>query len=350
VPAAPDPKRHVARTLARDAIERGEPLAWFEELYSGAAAEWAIPWADLEPNPHLMSWLKQNEVAGLGKRALKVGCGRGDDAEALAELGFDVLAFDISPTAIDWCRRRFPASAVDYAVADVLRPPGEWAGAFDLVLESYTLQVLPPGLRDEAAAGIAATVAPGGTLLAIARGRDEDGPKGEMPWPLSPDELKGYFSGRLERRTFDDYMDDEDPPVRRLRTALVRRDARVELMRQTFERWNAGEREVDPEIADPGIAIRSAMTSAEYHGYDGVRTWMAEIDEQFENWRVSTDRYRYTTDGRLLGLETVHVRGRASGVEFDQPMAWLLAFRGERLIELRTIPDHAEGLAAARLS
>ena len=222
--AAPDPKRHVARALAREAIGRGEPLAWFEELYSGAAAESAIPWADLEPNPHLISWLDQNPTHGNGRRALKVGCGLGDDAEALADLGFDVVAFDISPTAIDWCRRRFPDSAVSYEVADALNPPREWTGAFDLVLESYTLQVLPPDLRDEAAARIAATVAPAGTLLGIARGRDEDGPKGEMPWPLTPDELKGYFTGRLELLTFEDYFDDEDPPVRRLRMVLKRED------------------------------------------------------------------------------------------------------------------------------
>jgi len=57
--------------------------------------------------------------------------------------------------------------------------------------------------------------------------------------------------------------------------------------------------------------------------------------------------------GRLIrrsSIGTVHVRGRASGVGFDQPMALLLAFSGGRLIELRTIPDLAEALEAAGLS
>jgi hypothetical protein len=89
VTGAPDPKRRAARALARDALDRGRPLAWFEELYSGAAGTEAIPWADLEPNPHLVSWLDANPTDGRGRRALKVGCGLGDDAEALAELGFD---------------------------------------------------------------------------------------------------------------------------------------------------------------------------------------------------------------------------------------------------------------------
>jgi SAM-dependent methyltransferase len=215
VTTAPDPKRQPARALAHAAIERGEPLAWFEELYAGAAGEQAIPWADLVPNPHLMSWLEGRQLSG---RALKVGCGLGDDAEALAALGLDIVAFDISPTAIDWCRRRFPDSRVEYVVADVLDPPDEWADAFDFVLECYTLQVLPPELRAPAAARIEAMVAPGGTLLVIARGRDEEDPPGQMPWPLTADELKGCFG--LERVSFEDFLDDEAPPVRRLRMEL----------------------------------------------------------------------------------------------------------------------------------
>jgi ketosteroid isomerase-like protein len=55
-------------------------------------------------------------------------------------------------------------------------------------------------------------------------------------------------------------------------------------------------------------------------------------------------------EGRLLGLGKVHVRGRTSGVEFDQPMGWLFAFAAERLIELTTIPDHAQALEAAGLA
>jgi len=39
---------------------------------------------------------------------------------------------------------------LNYTVADLLNPPGEWIGHFDFVLESYTLQVRPPELRPAA--------------------------------------------------------------------------------------------------------------------------------------------------------------------------------------------------------
>jgi ketosteroid isomerase-like protein len=123
----------------------------------------------------------------------------------------------------------------------------------------------------------------------------------------------------------------------------------VQLTRQTFERWNAGERDVDAGIAHPDIVVSSAMTNAEYHGYEGLRRWIAEIDDQFGDWSLSIDQFRDASEGRLLALGAVHVRGRTSGVEFDQPMAWILTFSDERLIELRTIPDHAQALEAAGL-
>jgi 2-polyprenyl-3-methyl-5-hydroxy-6-metoxy-1,4-benzoquinol methylase len=216
-----DARRATARELAARSLARGDATGWFEELYGAASGAGDVPWADLVPNPSLVEWLDAGAVSGSGRRALKVGAGLGDDAEALAQRGFSVTAFDVAPTAVEWARRRWPGSAVDYCAADVLAPPAEWREAFDLVLEAYTLQVLPPASRAVAAGRIVEMLAPGGTLLAIARGRDASEPEGAMPWPLTPDELRTLFAG-LELVRFDDFLDDEDPPVRRLRAEFRR--------------------------------------------------------------------------------------------------------------------------------
>jgi 2-polyprenyl-3-methyl-5-hydroxy-6-metoxy-1,4-benzoquinol methylase len=152
-----------ARELAKTFLERGDAKGWFEALYAEAegAAE-RIPWADLEPNPHLLSWLNENDARGEGRRALVVGCGLGDDAELLAARGFDVTAFDISAAAIDWVKRRYPDSEVDYVAADLFEPPPEWRGTFHLVLEVNTLQVLPSELRPDAIFAMVNCVTPGG--------------------------------------------------------------------------------------------------------------------------------------------------------------------------------------------
>ena len=111
--------RKLARQLANDAVDNGTPLEWFEQLYREANGDSAsIPWADLRPNPNLVEWLDRSNTNGSGKRALVVGCGLGDDAEILSSLGFEVVAFDISATCIDWCHQRYPQSAVTYVVED----------------------------------------------------------------------------------------------------------------------------------------------------------------------------------------------------------------------------------------
>ncbi len=198
-------------------------MGWFEVLYATAGGDSSIiPWADLAPNPNLVRWLDQQGVAGSGRKALKIGCGLGDDAEELSRRGFVTTAFDISPTAISWCRRRFPRSSVRYSVADLLRPPDEWAQAFDFVLESYTLQVLPSQLRDEATRRVADFVAPNGTLLVIARGREPGEAEGTMPWPLTRQEMAVFRGASLTELHFEDYMDNESPPVRRFRATYGR--------------------------------------------------------------------------------------------------------------------------------
>jgi ketosteroid isomerase-like protein len=127
-------------------------------------------------------------------------------------------------------------------------------------------------------------------------------------------------------------------------------ESREELVRREFDRWNAGERDLDPQVWHPDFVLHSSLTNATYQGYDGVRRWMAEIDNQFGEWYSSIDEVRDASEERLLMLGTVHLRGRASGVEFDQPMAWLLTFAGDQVTELRLIHDHAQALEAAGLS
>lgn len=211
-----------AREIARAHLDAGDPLGWFEALYVLAGQDASIvPWADLEPNPNLVGWLDEYAPTGSGL-ALKVGSGLGDDAEELARRGFTTTAFDLSASAVLWSRRRFPRSSVSYVVANLFSAPEEWRGRFPFVLESYTLQVLPTDLRPEAIRCIASFVAPGGRLLAISRGREQTDPEGEMPWPLTRDELALFEAQGLYRTSFEDYMDGERPPVRRFRVALVR--------------------------------------------------------------------------------------------------------------------------------
>jgi hypothetical protein len=112
---------------------------------------------------------------------------------------------------------------VEYAVADVLAPPPAWKRGFDLVFESYTLQVLPPAARSVAMAALASLLAPRGRLLVLCRARDREEPEGQLPWPLTREELGALRAQGLAELSFEDFLDDEKPPVRRFRAQFERR-------------------------------------------------------------------------------------------------------------------------------
>ena len=216
-----DEQRAAARSLAAQALSDGEPLRWFEELYAAAdRGEVVVPWAELAPNPVLERELDNLAVDGL--RTLVVGCGYGDDAAFLARAGARVTAFDVSPSAVERCRERFPDLDVTWVVADAVSPPADWLTSYDLVVEIFTLQVLPPAEREAAGFALGRCVAPDGRLLVYCRGREPEDPPGAMPWPLTTDEVHGLAVDGLTVERFEDFLDDEDPPVRRLLAVLRR--------------------------------------------------------------------------------------------------------------------------------
>ena len=177
----------------------------FEAMYAGAEAGGAKPpWDYGAPRPQLVEWAESQNLAGGGREALVVGCGYGADSEFIAQLGFRTTAFDFAPTAIAAARGKYPASEVNYIVADLLDLPGEWQGRFDLVVESLTVQSIPPEQHTAAAQTIAALVAPRGTLLVLATAREERSEvKGGPPWPLTRAEVEVFAHGHLGMRRLE---------------------------------------------------------------------------------------------------------------------------------------------------
>jgi SAM-dependent methyltransferase len=198
-----------ARRLSNDAIARGEATAWFDPLYSAAGGDAEkVPWADLKPNRWLLEWLDAQAAASKDSAAVVVGCGLGDDAEELSRRGYDVVAFDVAPTAIEWAKERFPESSVQYRVADLFELPASMEAGFDFVFEAYTIQALPAPVREVAIAAVAGLVAPGGELLAVMRGGEPEQQAEGPPWPVTKAELHGYENAGLLLDTFDDFMDE----------------------------------------------------------------------------------------------------------------------------------------------
>jgi SAM-dependent methyltransferase len=212
--------------LATASYLQGDYTGWFETLYAEANRDFkAIPWADRGLNYWLQDWIGQSKISWGNCRVLVVGCGLGDDAEYMAGLGAKVTAFDLSPTAIDWCHQRFPDSQVDYQVVDLFAAPADWAQSFDLAIEIYTIQALPPNIRPTAIDCIGNFVAPNGNLLVICRGREPEDICESLPFPLTKSELTEFEETGLSQVSFEDFIDtSESGSLRRFRIVYQRFD------------------------------------------------------------------------------------------------------------------------------
>ena len=200
----------------------------FESIYSDAQGDASrIPWADGRAHPAMVTWL--NAIAPTllrcGSRTCVVGCGLGDDARELIRRGYEVTAFDCSPTAIQWCKRLDPGNVGCYQVADLFDLPPRWKHRFDLVIEVNTLQSLSPDMQEDALRRVVDLVSMRGYLVVVARHTEddvlaEDGP----PWPLHRERLAEIAEGAGLKSSspISVFQDDEVPPVTRMRAVFNR--------------------------------------------------------------------------------------------------------------------------------
>ena len=114
------------------------------------------------------------------------------------------------------------------------------------------------------------------------------------------------------------------------------------LAKQLFERWNRGDHAVDPEVVDRDVELQSPLSStrtAPYHGHDGIRERVAEVEDRFEVWRLEVDEVRDLDDDRVLVTGVIHTRARGSDIEVQQPLEWVLTFRSGKLLRYEAYSD-----------
>jgi len=100
-----------------------ESVLWFSENPSTIVAE-TIEEYKIKPN----------------RKLLELGCGEGRDAVHLLNRGFNLLATDISPTAIEFCKNRFPHVADHFDILDCVN--GQWGDAFDFIYAVAVVHML----------------------------------------------------------------------------------------------------------------------------------------------------------------------------------------------------------------
>lgn len=113
-----------------------------------------------------------------------------------------------------------------------------------------------------------------------------------------------------------------------------------ELDSEDFGDWLAA---MDPEIRfDP----QQAALQGTYAGHNGARRWLADLRAHYGAGRIDYAEVHDLGD-RALGLGTIHIVGRGSGIETDVPTAILVTFRGGLITRLQDFGADREGALKA---
>ncbi len=124
----------------------------------------------------------------------------------------------------------------------------------------------------------------------------------------------------------------------------------VEFAQSVFSRWNAGERRFADQEIHPDVVLVSRILGRAVRGRAGVRRYLREIDEQFDQWTMAIEDWRDAGDC-VVALGHIYLHGRRSGVGFDQPVGILFEIRDGQLVRFETFLDEpADALRAAGLA
>ena len=129
-------------------------------------------------------------------------------------------------------------------------------------------------------------------------------------------------------------------------------EADVESVKRGVEAYNRGDVEGVLEGADPeviAVPVRSLLEGGEYSGHDGLRKFLADMEEDWESREVELTDVRDLGD-RVLVLGNFHAVGKASGSEVRQPVAWVCEMRNAKLLRLNAFSDQEAALAEVGLS
>ncbi len=96
-------------------------------------------WTGKKPSKTIKNLLKKYK-ANIHSKILEIGCGEGQNAIYLTKKHFHVQAFDVSPSAIQWCKQQAVKHRIDeniFFVMDALH--NDFSESYDFI---YTVAVL----------------------------------------------------------------------------------------------------------------------------------------------------------------------------------------------------------------
>ncbi len=119
----------------------------------------------------------------------------------------------------------------------------------------------------------------------------------------------------------------------------------AETVRRGIDAYNRGDVDGMIDLCDPAIEmvpVRARLAGGEYSGHDGVRAFMADMDEDWAERTIDVEEIRDLGDSVLV-LGVFGATGR-SGTEIRYPVAWHSRIRDGKLVRLTAYTDREAAL------
>ena len=141
------------------------PYNSWEQVYQQSVMH-ELPWDTAEAHPLLVEMFKEHQVTS-GSRALDIGCGSGASSRLLAEVGYEVDAWDVSETAIVRARELSVnhRDTLRYFAGNAIKNPLNRHDSYELVLDFFFLHHVQPYDIEAYFSGIRRVLNTGGTYV-----------------------------------------------------------------------------------------------------------------------------------------------------------------------------------------
>jgi ketosteroid isomerase-like protein len=112
--------------------------------------------------------------------------------------------------------------------------------------------------------------------------------------------------------------------------------------------------EIDIEFLAPDFEMHQASsiidTAGVFYGRDALDRSLRELGESFEDLRYEAEKFIEAPGGEVLVLIRAHGRGRGSGAQMDDRIAWVWTFRGDKAVRLVVYEEQSEAIEVLGLS
>jgi trans-aconitate methyltransferase len=160
------------------------------------------------PRPLLMDVLKafEEQPSPVQRRAIDLGCGDGTETIALLARGWNVLALDAEPAAIQRLLEKMPGNGHPHLQAQVARFEALDLPPVDLIHASFSLPFCPPEYFEVLWGRIVAAIKPGGRFAGQFFGVNDS-------WVSEPDmtfHTAGQLRVMLEKFELESFVEQEE--------------------------------------------------------------------------------------------------------------------------------------------